>query len=304
VPLSGFSLSKPYGSQKRIRLPEVLDEDLALLLGMYVSEGHTTRATWSVVITNSVPNVLQQAVNLWRTCFAIKARITAQPNRCPSVVAASKAVVEVLSQLGCGARASAKRVPREIMQSPRPVVLAFLQGLWLDAYTSVSGMSRWGLCLDSSELLDDVQTLLRRLGIVTGRVTKYNPKYDKTYDEIYATGDHAKVLVRSVPFLEPDKSAAAKRLLASEVDARRNSADVVPLVHGSVLYAGIPKGDSGRHGAGSGVAVRWRSLTDKRTLWPSRHMVERMARAGYRLPPDVQRVLDERLHFSSVVSIA
>jgi hypothetical protein len=187
------------------------------------------------------------------------------------------------------------------MNSPRPVVLAFLRGLWLDAYTSVSGMPRWGLCLDSPLLLDDVQTLLRRLGVLSGRVTKYNPKYDKTYDEVYATGDHAKALVRLVPFMEPNKAAAARRLLVSEVDLRMNGADVVPLVHGSVLYADIPKGHSGRSGRGSGVAVRWRSLCDKRTVWPSRHIVERIAEAGYRLPPDVQRVLDERLHFSPVM---
>ena len=44
----------------------------------------------------------------------------------------------------------------------------------------------------------------------------------------------------------------------------------------------------------------WRSLTDKRTLWPSRYMVEKVAAAGYRLPRDVQRVLDENLRFSPV----
>jgi hypothetical protein len=302
VALGAFSLSKPYGSQKRIRVPEMLDEELALLLGMYASEGHTSRATWSIVITNSVPAVLQRSLTLWQSCFGVDARIASQRDRCGSVVAASKSAVEVLAELGCGSRASAKRVPSQIMNSPRPVVLAFLRGLWLDAYTSVSGMPRWGLCLDSGPLLDDVQTLLRRLGVVTGRVTKYNPKYDKTYDEVYATGDHAKALVRLVPFLEPDKAAAARRLLARGVDRRMNGADVVPLVHGSVLYADIPKGRSGRSGAGSGVAVRWRTLCDKRTVWPSRYIVERIAGAGHRLPPDVQRVLDERLHFSQVLS--
>ncbi len=209
-----------------------------------------------------------------------------------------------MSELRCGSRASEKRVPLGIMASPKPVVLAFLQGLWLDAYTSVSGMARWGLCLDSPELLDDLQTLLRRFGVVTGRVTKYNPKYGKSYDEVYATGQNAKAIVRLVPFLEPEKAAAARRLLSHPVDSRRNAADVVPLVHGAMLYGEIPRGQSGRNGAGSGVAVAWRSLCDKRTIWPSRHIVQRVADAGYRLPPDVQRVLDESLHFSQVKSLA
>jgi intein/homing endonuclease len=287
-----------------VRVPVVLDENLALLLGMYASEGHTSRSNWSIVITNSVPEVRQRATDLWAECFGVTARMSQHRNRCGSTVAASKTIVEVMSGLGCGSRASEKRIPLEIMESPRPVVLAFLQGLWLDAYTSVAGMARWGLCLDSPELLDDVQTLLRRLGVVTGRVTKYNPTYDKSYDEVYATGENAKALVRLVPFLEPDKAAAAQRLLHCDIDVRRNGADVVPLVHGSALYAEIPKGRGGRSGAGTGVAVQWRSLCDKRTVWPSRHVIERIAEAGYRLPPDVQRVLDERLHFSPVVSTA
>lgn len=300
--LGAFSVSSLYGRQKSIQVPQVLDEDLALLLGMYASEGHTAGSIWSIVITNSVPAVLQRAAALWHSCFGIEARVVQYGSRCASTVAASKTAVEVMAELRCGSRASEKRIPLGIMESPKPVVLAFLQGLWLDAYTSVAGMPRWGLCLDSPALLDDLQTLLRRLGIVTGRVTKYNPTYDKSYDEVYATGDNAKRLVRLVPFLEPDKAAAAQRLLDCDIDVRRNGADVVPLVHGSALYAEIPRGHSGRGGAGTGVAVKWRNLCDKRTVWPSRHMVERIAAAGYRLPPDVQRVLDERLHFSQVTS--
>jgi hypothetical protein len=302
VALGCFKVSAPYGSQKAVHVPEVLDDRLALLLGMYASEGHTNKSTWTIVITNGVPAVLQQAANLWRDCFAIHARVVRDGTRCGGTVATSKTVVEIMTELGCGSRASEKRIPLGIMESPRPVVLAFLQGLWLDAYTSVAGMPRWGLCLDSPALLDDLQTLLRRLGVVTGRVTKYNPKYDKSYDEVYATGDNAKQLAQLVPFLEPDKAAAAQRLLSCDVDVRRNGADVVPLAHGSTLYAEIPRGSSGRRGAGTGVAVQWRSLVDKRTVWPSRHMVQRIAEAGYRLPPDVQRVLDEKLHFSPVVA--
>lgn len=302
VRLGSFSLSASYGSQKSIRVPDVLDEDLALLLGMYASEGHTAKRTWTVVITNSVPAVLERAVEFWRSCFGIEARVAQYGRRCAGTVAASKAAVEVMTQLRCGARANEKRIPLGIMESPEPVVLSFLSGLWLDAYTSVSGVARWGLCLDSPALLDDLQTLLRRLGIVTGRVTKYNPTYDKSYDEVYATGDNAKRLVRLVPFLEPDKAAAAQRLLDCDIDIRSNGADVVPLVHGSELFAEIPRGHSGRGGAGTGVAIKWRSLCDKRTVCPSRHMVERIAAAGYRLPPDVQRVLGEQLHFSPVAS--
>lgn len=270
---------------------------------MYASEGHTTKATWTITITNAVPAVLERVADLWNTCFEVEARVVQYGSRCAATVASSKTVVEVFTELRCGGRASEKRIPLGIMESPEPVVLSFLRGLWLDAYTSVAGMPRWGLCLDSPPLLDDLQALLRRFGIVTGRVTKYNPKFGKNYDEVYATGQNAQGLAQLVRFLEPNKAAAAQRLLKREIDARHNAADVVPLVHGSVLYDEIPRGHGGRSGTGSGVAVAWRTLRDKRTAWPSRHIVERIAAAGYRLPADVQRVLDDTLHFSPVTSV-
>src|SRR4051794_11832339 len=58
VPLPSFSLEPDYGNQNRVSLPTVLDADLALLLGMYASEGHTSRSNYSMTITNSEDVVL------------------------------------------------------------------------------------------------------------------------------------------------------------------------------------------------------------------------------------------------------
>ena len=60
---------------------------------------------------------------------------------------ASNTVVEFFEALGCGARASEKRIPDVVLRSPREMVLAFLQGLALEAcVTSArrpSGRSAW-----------------------------------------------------------------------------------------------------------------------------------------------------------------
>lgn len=303
VSIPDFGLGRGYGSQIKVRMPRVLDADLALLLGMYASEGHTSKSNYSIVITNSEDVVLERCRDLWRSCFGVAARISRPSDRCPSVVVNSKTVMLLLDALECGTRASNKRIPWAVMGSPKHVVQAFLQGLALDAYTATTGKNaKWAICVDSPALLDDLQLLLRWWGIQSGRIRKYNPTYEKTYDEVFVSGSEAQRLLAVVPFLEPSKQASAERLLAMHFDVRRNSADLVPLVHGSALYAEIPRGHSGRGGAGTGVAVKWRSLCDKRTIWPSRHIVERIAEAGYSLPPDVQRVLDERLHFSQVTS--
>jgi hypothetical protein len=198
----------------------------------------------------------------------------------------------VLNELGCGTRASEKRLPREVMDSPRAVVLAYLQGLALDAYTNVNGTGlKWAICVDSPGLLDDLQILLRGLGIMSGRISKYNKVYEKSYDDVYVSGAEAQRFCKMVPFLEPTKAERARGLALIDVDLRRNGADVVPLVHGSVLHAELASSLSGRTGSGTGRSGQWRSLCDPRTVWPSRGIVERLAGAGVRLPDQVQRVL-------------
>ena len=301
IMLPDFRVSPPHGNQKRIRTPWQLDEDLALLLGMYASEGHTVIRNHSIHITNSEDAVLEACAALWETCFGIKAKINRPGDRCPSVSVASKTVVEILTDLECGTHAHNKRIPWAVMGSPFTVVAAFLQGLALDAFTSTTGPNAlWGICLDSPALLDDLQLLLRWWGLKSGRTpSKYNKQYDKYYDQVTMSGTEAQKFLGEVPFFEPSKTPSAERLLEMTFDIRRNGADVVPLVHGSLLHALIPKGRSGRSGKGTRTS-EWRSLCDPRTLWPSRHMVERLRAASIPLPRDVDRVLDERLVFSVV----
>ena len=93
----------------------------------------------------------------------------------------SKTFVEFLEYLGCGARASEKRIPDAVLRSPRPMVLSFLQGLALDAYVTVRSAPKWAICVDSPALLDDLQAVLTNLGIVHRR---FNSEYGKTYGEV------------------------------------------------------------------------------------------------------------------------
>src|SRR5205085_7410688 len=181
-----------------------------------------------ITITNSVPAVLERVAAAWRSVFGVDARIVRQPNRCAGVVVSSKSVVEFLEYLGCGRRASAKRIPDAILRSPRPMVLAFLQGLALDAYATVATAPKWAICLDAPALLDDLQAVLTNLGVVHSRITKLNRTNRTNYDEVYATGSHAQKLAELVPFLEPDNAARTAQLRALTFQGNHVTSDVVP----------------------------------------------------------------------------
>jgi ribonucleotide reductase alpha subunit len=301
VSLGGFVPTPPYGSQKAVRIPEYLDEELAFFLGAYASEGHTSRSTWTVTVKNSVESVLERVAEAVRSSLGMETKIHRDGEKCPSLELSSKTVVEFLEYLGCGERASTKRIPDAVLRSPRRVVIAFLQGLTLDAYTSISqGSSKWAICLDSPRLLDDLQAILTNLGIVHGRITKHNSEIGKDYDEVYVSGPNAYRLAKIAPFLEPHKRTGARALPAPK-DRTINAADVVP-VSPAVLFALIPY----RRRNASGVLLRteFKFLADPRTRWVSRTTLERVAAVpGVVLPPWLQTVLDDNLHFSPVISV-
>ncbi|MGI8815969.1 MAG: LAGLIDADG family homing endonuclease [Pseudonocardia sp.] len=293
--LDGFRPTPRYGCQRHVGIPAEMSEELAFLLGAYASEGHTTESNWTVRITNSVDSVLERVARAWRDLFGVEPVIERRADKCPQVVVASKTIVEFLRYLGCGDHASRKRIPDLVLRSPRGMVLAFLQGLALDAYVRVpvqpEQQVKWAICLDSSGLLDDLQAVMTNLGIVHARISKLNKQNSKHYDEVYASGEQARRMARLVPFLEPDKEASRQRLLAAPSIVQR-TADVLPGITGRELYEGLSTAELRR---------RFHFLADARSAQVSRCTVEKLAVAdGVELPAWVLDVLRDNQHFSPV----
>jgi intein/homing endonuclease len=300
--LRGIEVTPPHGNQKWITLPCEMTTELAFLLGAYAAEGHTTRSNWTIVITNSVAEVLERVREAWATVFGLQARITAEPGKCPAVVVASKDVVEFMSALGCGYRSSDKRIPDAVLRSPREMVLAFLQGLALDAYVTTATAPKWAICLDSPKLLDDLQAVLTNLDVMTGRVAKYNKEYAKYYHEVYAAGTQGQLMVSLVPFAEPDKAARAAKYLRMNFGS--GTADIVPGITGRELYELIPLRGQGTDETGWSWRARFTFLLDPRTKQVTRTTLERVSTLpGVRLPAWLRQVLEGNLHFSPVESV-
>lgn len=282
-------------------MPDRLSPELGYFLGAYLSEGHTTRSNWSVILTNSVPEVLERAQTAIATVFGLTARLTHQPNRCTGLVVSSKRLVEYMDLLGCGGRASAKRVPRVIFGAGPDVWVPFLQGVALDAYTTVSMPARWAICLDSAAGITDLQDLLTELGIVNAQIAKWNKVYEKYYYELYAPGPAGQELSRLVPFLEPDKQERAVALQALEIGPR-DWTDIIPGIRGKDLYGLIPVGRSGARHKGTG-RHRFRHLCDPRTRHITRASVLRAVEAGAVVPTWLGDLVDSSIRFHPVIDV-
>ncbi|MBA3604955.1 MAG: vitamin B12-dependent ribonucleotide reductase [Acidimicrobiia bacterium] len=298
--LDDFRPSPLYGSQKAVTIPSEMTEDLAFLLGAYAAEGCTVRSTWTIRITNSVPEVRVKVIDAWRRVFGVVAKIVDDGVRCPDVAVSSKTAVEFLEHLGSGARASSKRIPDAVLRSPRHMVLAFLDGLSLDADMTVATAPKWAICSDSPGMLDDLQAVLTNLGIVHSRIGKRNVQNGTTYDEVYATGQNARRLCALVPFIEPGKQARARQLLALPIP-HRDTADLVP-ISPRVLHAMLPVGRPGRRAEGK-IRADFAFLRDDRTQHVTRRTVERAIAAGAAVPRWVRQLLDDELHLSPVSSV-
>ncbi len=296
-----FVATRQYGSQKAVSVPSAMTKELAFVLGAYAAEGHIARSNWTVRIANADENVIARLVHEAEQLFGFRPRVARQPGKCPSVDLSSKTLVEFLDYLGTGNGAANKRIPDAILRSPREMVLAFLEGLTLDSYLPAS-LPKWAICLASLGLLDDLQSILTNLGIVHSRVEKHNAEYDCTFDEVYVTGRHARRLLAQLQFPERHKALRAAEIVAG--DFGQSTADVVPGVTGRQLYDFIPKGRSGRNGAGTGRSREFAYLKDARTQDVSRTSVERVAMLDdVELPEWLDQVLKDNLYFSPVASV-
>ncbi|MSO42134.1 MAG: hypothetical protein EXQ70_09645 [Solirubrobacterales bacterium] len=301
-PSLGFVESQPYGSQKKLTLPERMTGELAFFLGAYAAEGHTSRSNYTAHISNADDEVLDRLARTVRRVFDIEPRVVRPVDRCPSVVISSKTLVEFMDHLGCGDRAANKRIPDAVLGSPRSMVLDFLAGLSLDSYLP-SSIAKWAICLDSKGLLDDLQAVLTNLGIVHSRITKWNAEYDKSFDEVYAHGRHAQRLAGMLAFAEHHKRVRALELIAQDLGC--SQAGVVPGIDGWDLYQRLPRGTTGRSGRGTGHSREFSHLKDPRTQHVSRDSLERVATVlGVELDEWMETVLDQNLHFSPVESVA
>ncbi len=299
--LTGFQRSVAHGSQKVVRIPSAMTHDLAFFLGAYAAAGHVSRSNWTIHLSNADAEVLARLQALSQSVFGVSARVRRQPDRCPCVELASKTVVELLDDLACGDRASRKRIPDAVLRSPRSMVLAFLGGLSLDSYMP-SNLPKWAICQESPRLLDDLQAVLTNLGIVHSRISKYNAKYHKSFDEVSAHGRQAQAFVRMLAFPEAHKRVRAAEIAAAELGD--GTADIVPGLSGRDLYALLPKGRGGYPGRGTDVARRFSYLRDDRTTAVSRASLERVAAVpGIELPRPLRFVLERNLRFSPVVRV-
>jgi DNA mismatch repair protein MutS len=178
---------------KRYRLPTKLDEDLAYFLGLLIGDGTLTYRD-AVTLSTADEFIQKEFCRIAQRLFGYRVGIKANGK---DLFITSRQIRVFLEELGLGyTPAHEKRVPPVIRRAPKPLVIAFLQGLFdADGYAE----NRYGnvrLATSSPHLAREVQMLLLNLGILASlhvKETKYRPSYQLFIDGIDAIAFHERV---------------------------------------------------------------------------------------------------------------
>ena len=166
-------------SSKVVRIPNTLDEDLAELLGLIISDGMI--AATHVRFFNNDARLIDRFEELMTKIFDVKG-VRKTFRTVGGLEIHSSLVVRILKALGIPAenKANTCKVPQEILTASDDVISAFLKGFFLgDGY---AGKTQLELSTASKELAKGLTYLLTRLGIL------YSVSFKPRKNRILITG--------------------------------------------------------------------------------------------------------------------
>lgn len=154
--------------RRAIRVPRLLDEDLAAFLGYLIGDGHLSRVKRLVGFTTGDEEQARRFQELGERLFGLQARVLRDGNRW-RVLFHSLDLLDFLESLGLksGPSAAEKQVPPLILRSPESVVVSFLRAYFdCDAYAGKQGII---LSTRSEDLARTIQVILLNFGILSRR---------------------------------------------------------------------------------------------------------------------------------------
>jgi stage V sporulation protein R len=182
------------GRRKPIRVPTVLNEELAAFLGYLVGDGHISEVKRTIGLTTGDDEQAERFMALTEQLFGLQVHKRWDPNRW-RLSFSSRDVQDFLTDLGLktGVAARIKDVPEAILRSPKSVVAAFLRAYYdCDGYAGTMGVI---LSTSSEEMSKTVQLLLLNFGILSTR----RPHKDGCW-HVHTVGRSAAVFQEQIGF--------------------------------------------------------------------------------------------------------
>lgn len=192
---------------KKIKLPRILDEDVAEFIGIYQADGsiHDSNGTFSIRITNGSPDVINRVSYLSKKLFGIEAQVYREVDRnsfSTVITGLNLKVIEKTFELR--RRDVMKEVPKCILQSPKEVIVAYIRGLTLDSCVVMEEKKTYLKFTFSNNITAKyIQEILLNLGIVSTR-RQDKSKSENVYHVLVYNSDYIK-FKEIIGFIEKNK---------------------------------------------------------------------------------------------------
>lgn len=200
-------IGKVLTTRAQLTTPQVLNEEIAWLLGYFIGDGNRTKS--GICFTTGDAEYAQTLADRIRTTLGLHAAVKWDETETGGrwrVIVHARELFTWLAALGINLedRAADKKIPAPILQSPKEVMSAFLRGYFdADAYAEKEGIR---LSSASKELIRVVQIVLLNYGILSTQ----RPKQDGCI-QLEITGASALRFLDEIGFGLERKQAALKK---------------------------------------------------------------------------------------------
>jgi stage V sporulation protein R len=188
------TVSYMQNTRAAVRVPEVVDERFGAFLGYLIGDGHVSDKKRVIGLTTGDEAQADHFAALVTELFGITPRKKWDETKW-RILFSSRTVQDFLVSLGLktGSAARVKDVPECILQSPKPVVAAFLRALYdCDGYAGPAGVI---LATSSTEMSKTVQLLLLNFGVLSTR----RPHKDECW-HVHTLGQSARTFRDEIGF--------------------------------------------------------------------------------------------------------
>jgi stage V sporulation protein R len=154
--------------RKPLTLPLTINQALGEFLGLLVGDGHVSEVKRVIGLTSGDLSQAQRFLDLAKQLFGLDGALSKDGGRYRANLYSQELEAFLLSLgIHSGPAASKKAIPYCILQSPEPVVAAFLRGLFdADGYAGEQGVI---LSSSSEQMGRSVQEVLLNFGILSRR---------------------------------------------------------------------------------------------------------------------------------------
>jgi len=203
---------------------EQIDKDLAYLFGLMVGDGgYTVRGRFS--FTSNDQSSHDTVKELWSRFFG-KEYSQSEKRKITGTVFSTEVWDEWFSKWGFNSPVcSLKTFPTSILSAQKEAVASFIRGLMDTDGSATKSFLGIEYCSKSKDLVQTLQFVLTRFGIISKVKKRLNKKYQRYYYYLYILGNQAKLFSERIGFGLERK----QKILESHLQKKLNTnLDIVP----------------------------------------------------------------------------